>query len=461
MKNKAIFVADERSSGEIQSSSLSSGTPENIEIAPIGAILVSCKKNGVKNGVTFKKYRAQLMAIKKPFKDPKIIRSKSGDWYIQYFYKHPDTYAWMPFKTRAGINYIKDPADKEAAADELRRQVLAWLMDGHGPFSEDRALEVDLQNAENRVFKIKAGQELWTLEKAIAEYRTYINGQGLSVDTIRAYEKYIRSFEAWIVSNDFHQDKAAQFTEMDLEVYLTESFDDNDWEPTTYNNYMTGLITFFNRAAKLEKKAKKIRGFVYDFDPDELEEKITRPQRNKAFTPLIFDRIKKEMEKPEYVNLRDYCEWIYLSLMRPKEIRALRVQDIDHVNRQIRLMGKSGDRIVPISDQLLALIQKRNILTGPLNAYVFGYAGAVDDRRRSVAYFLILFKQIADKLKLDKNYGPYSYKPTGVIKMIKAGFTDKEIMVQTGHKTEVAFAAYKRDLVIDNDSIMKGKTIDF
>ncbi len=401
------------------------------------------------------------MAVKKPFKEPKIRRCKSGDWYVEYFYKNPQTYSWEPFKTRAGINYLKDVAEKERAAEDLCKQVKAWLLDGHGPFGEFDKVDTEMQTVETKIKKIKSGEELWTLEKAIAEYRAYVSNQGLSIDTINTYEKYIKSFEAWLITNDLQKGAAAAFTEMDLEVYLTESFEDNDWEPTTYNNYMTGLVTFFNRSAKLEKKAKKLRGFVYDFDPDELEEKITRPQRNKAFTPLVFDRIKKELEKQEYDNLRDYCEWIYLSLMRPKEIRALQVQHIDHVNRQIRLRGKSGDRIIPISDQLLNLINKRNILGAPLNAYVFGYAGAVDERRRSVAYFLILFKQIADKLKLDKNYGPYSYKPTGVIKLIKAGFTDKEVMVLTGHKTVPAFEAYKRDLVIDNRHVMKGTTINF
>ncbi|MDB5155905.1 MAG: Site-specific recombinase XerD, partial [Mucilaginibacter sp.] len=192
-----------------------------------------------------------------------------------------------------------------------------------------------------------------------------------------------------------------------------------------------------------------------------LKSKKTTPQRNKAFTPVLYEKIKKELSRTGYENLRDYCEWITLSSMRPAEIRELKIVDIDEINRQIRIKGKTGDRLVPISDQLLNLIHRRNLAGKDVNSYVFGYMGNVDLRRMSVAYFLEQFAVIKRLLNLDWRYGPYSFKPTGIIMMIKAGIPDKDIMDLTGHKTESAFAAYKRDLVLENSSIMKGKTIDF
>lgn len=241
--------------------------------------------------------------------------------------------------------------------------------------------------------------------------------------------------------------------------FLDDMTTTREWNGRTYNNYFEFYGTFFNRCQKLEKVEH--RGIKYDFDIDNIDTKITTPQRNKTFTPLMIQHLKEELKKKGNHDLKDYLEWIFLSLMRPAEIRELRVADIDEASRQIRINGKTGDRIIPISDQLLRIIYRRKLLSNTLTSYVFGYAGAVDERRMSVEYFLAKFSPVRIKLGLDENYGPYSMKPTGVINMINAGFTDKEIMVLTGHKTVEAFCAYKRDLVIENSHVMKGSTIEF
>ena len=119
--------------------------------------------------------------------------------------------------------------------------------------------------------------------------------------------------------------------------------------------------------------------------------------------------------------------------MRPAEIRELKVEKIDHINRQIRIIGKTGDRIVPISDQLMDLINRRGILNKSLKLYIFGHWGDVDERIMGVDYFREKFAEIRKKLNLNNNYGPYSYKHTGVIAMIKAGFKDQDIMILSGH----------------------------
>jgi len=45
------------------------------------------KKNGVKNGLSFKDFRNQLMGrYRLPYKAPKIVRCKNGDWFVQFYY---------------------------------------------------------------------------------------------------------------------------------------------------------------------------------------------------------------------------------------------------------------------------------------------------------------------------------------------------------------------------------------
>lgn len=446
-----------------KSSSLSSGTEKSSKLAPSGAFLLSGSSHGVKNGVSFDQYLKFNMAKKKLYKDPKIIRCKNGDWYVEYYFRDPQTLKWEPFKERRGINYIKDLDAKEAAAEELRSLLLSWLKEGNTPFLEEQIMEADIVEKKVEVKKKKEAEikKGWSLAKAISEFLVFITKQGYSDNTIRTYRTKTNVFSKWLIDNDLQDREMCGFTEIEVQVYLDEMDDSEGWSPRTFNNYRDFAITFFNQAQKLEKKATKNRKLIYDFIPDDLDSKIVNPQRNKAFTPKQLKELKTQLSDREDYNLKDYLEWIFLGFMRPAEIRKLKVENIDEVARQIRIKGKEGDRIVPISDQMMRILQRRKVLSASLSSYVFGYAGNVDERRMSVAYFLTRFEPIKTAMNLDENYGPYSMKPTGVIAMIMAGFSDKEIMTQTGHKTEKAFAAYKRDLIVDNSHVMKGSTIEF
>ena len=93
-----------------------------------------------------------------------------------------------------------------------------------------------------------------------------------------------------------------------------------------------------------------MRKLEYDLDLSDINTKISNPQRNRAYTPLLAEVIKLELDKDGNENLREYVKWIFLSLMRPNEIRHLKIGDIDQAARQIRIMSKTGDRIVPISN---------------------------------------------------------------------------------------------------------------
>lgn len=462
MSKKFNFAANGLYQQTEESSSLSSGTPKNSILAPLGAILLSANTGAVKNAVSFKQYR-QLCMANKPilYKLPKIIKPKSGDWYVQYYFRDPATFKYEEFRERKGVNYIKNLGEKQIFIDELAGQVAGWLKAGHSPYDEEQILVAQIEPKLEEIKKIKTGKTAWTLSRAVTEYTTFIEGNGHTPDTLRTYKKYVKAFESWLVENEYLDHIASEFTEIEVEVFLTDYYESEEWSGRTYNNYMEFMITFFTRIKKLEKKATKNRKLIYDFDPEELEPKITKPQRNKAFTPVMLHSLKQHLKDLEYDDLKDYLEWIFLSSMRPAEIRELRVGDIDDISRQIRFNGKTGDRLIPVSDQLMRLIHRRRVLGHGINDYVFGYAGNVDSRRMSVEYFLIRFDVIAKIMGLDENYGPYSLKPTGVISMIMAGFKDEEIMQNTGHKTVEAFRAYKRDLVIENTHVMKGSTIEF
>ncbi|MBS1520275.1 MAG: tyrosine-type recombinase/integrase [Bacteroidetes bacterium] len=392
-----------------------------------------------------------------PYKLPTICRCKSGEWYIQYFYEYPDQPGkFKAFKVKDGINRIHDLQQKETAAKQLRDDIIYWLeVLNYNPFEQKKDIISQISNELER----QSTPVNWSLTNAISEFRKFIKKQNYAVRTAQTYDNYLYNLERYL--NEFSEKnvEACQFTEFDLMIFLDIESDELMWSARTYNNYLEFYRTFFNRCEKLEKQTN--RKISYDFDLQGIDLKITTPQKNKAYSPVIVNSIKAELSRQGNENLRDYIEWIYLSLMRPAEIRALKVKNIDEVNRQIRIVGKTGDRLIPISEQLLRLIKKRDLMNYPFNNYVFGMAGDVSAISMNKDYFPRKYIEIKNSLGLEKNYTLYAWKHTAVINMIYAGFTDEEIMVLSGHKTKDAFNAYKRDLVIEKGHAMKGELIDF
>lgn len=423
---------------------------------------------GVVNGVvSFEDYQKALMK-RKPYKSFTIVRCTPtekhplGEWYVEYRYEVPGKpFTYKPVKKRGDLNSITDPVQRERAAQQLQRDIISWLDAGNmPPFALKVLAENTLLNTTHEIFAAAEKPKNWTMAIAIDQYRKFIAAHNYAPRTLSTYKCYVDDLADWLADARLLETTAYKFTELDLMSILDEVYEELEWSPRTYNNNFEFFGTFFNRCQKLEKQ-KFDRKVQYDFDIELVDMKLTTPQRNKAYPPIIAKRVKEHLGLPGNEVLRDYIEWIFLSLMRPKEIRSLKIEHLDIESRQIRIIGKTGDRIIPLSDQLVSLINRKKLLEMDPECYIFGRALEVNKDPCGINYPLEKYNVIKVKLRLDVNYKPYSWKHTGVINMINAGFSDKEIMVLTGHKTQAAFEAYKRDLVIENGHAMKGSTVDF
>lgn len=458
------------------SSNLVPGTFKTAKITQISTFLDFQQENGVKNGVTFKKFRSLCMATRKLklYKNPKIVRCKNGDWYVGYYFRDPkNPVKWLPeFKERCQLNYIKNIEEKESQFEILRLDVLSWLRSGNTPFDKDAVIEDRVETMEARIELEQKVKEKWSIATAINKFIGHLEDNvrnekkldGFSERTIETYRNYLAGFKTWCLENELLQKEAWLFNEFELEQFLNDRGDFKEWSGRTYNNYLEFFGGFFAKCGSMENrdltKAGELK-ITYQLSIEDVERKKVTMQRNKPFTTQMAEKLKKAMDIPERKNLREYCEWIAMSMMRPDEIRHLKVENIDTVARQIRIIGKTGERLVPISDQLLNLIIRRGVLTADQNSFVFGYAGTLDQRRISVQYFLEQFAEVRPDVGLGPEYGPYNFKHTYAQAMARAGFKEEEIMMLTGHKTVEAFRAYMAGFNIDHSHVMKGSTIDF
>lgn len=458
MSKSALKAPESPFSGGRAYSNLVLGTLETAKLASKEAFSGFNEKN-VPTPVPKKRsaYRKRFLKNYAPYKLPKIVRAK-GDWFIKYFYEIPGRPGkFKEFRVRDGINFIHDPEEKEAEVKKLCEDIrYALEFDNHNPFEERESVKAHVEDKQEQIRK-RSERKDWTLSEAIKRYRAYITTKGLAVRTVNTYNSCLYLLEKHLAANPEKNVLAQNFTEYDLSVFMEEV--GKNWTARTYNNFAKFYVTFINRCYRLERMTN--RYVHYDFHPEEISFKKEKAQRNKAFSRSIRLAIKKEAGSKGYLDLQDFLEWIYLSSMRPAEVRELQFKDVDTFLRQIRIMGKTGDRLIPISDQLLKLIEKRSHLSKDHNDYIFGMAGKVGPQRMSKDYFPSQFAQVKEALGLDHRYTIYSMKATGIQDMIKAGFKDEEIRMLTGHKTQAAFEAYKRDLVIDNSHVMKHSTIDF
>ncbi|MGV8135938.1 MAG: tyrosine-type recombinase/integrase [Mangrovibacterium sp.] len=399
------------------------------------------------------------------YKDPKIVRARRG-WFISLPYEYPDQAGkYKRFEISAGINYIHDLKEREKEAQILLKEVRRVLQAGFDPFITPLEKEF-IESMTQKVEAIKKIEEAeieakkgWTIAEGIKKFEEYCEKKNLSPNTIRTYKTFINNFDAWLEETEQKGIIASEITEDTIQEFLDQQFDEEEWSSRTYNNHISFFFTLFARIEKLEKKVDK--GIRYAIDISEIELKKDRAEKNRYYAPVVAEKVKKELtENPDLFN---YVKWIFFSCMRPREIRLLQINHIDVEARQIKAIAptaKTGDRFVPICDELMALIESMKLMKLPVNYYVFGKGGAPSKERMSTTFFIKKYKPMKDRLGLDEKYTLYGWKHTRVVNLLMAGFTDHEVMSLTGHSDYKSFMAYKRELMVDT-SAMKGKTIEF
>ncbi|OOG19117.1 hypothetical protein BWD42_03985 [Sphingobacterium sp. CZ-UAM] len=395
------------------------------------------------------------------YKIPRIIRAKSGDWRVVYEYEIPGQIgAFKKFYVRDGINYIHDLQEKEIAAQELRDDIEEALKSGYNPFLAEIRTESKIfaEETEIKLNKEQSLPDAWNMKEAVENFIKYCQLKNLKDTTVKKYKSQTNTLLKWFTENEIDM-KACEVDEDIILDFLEQYNEKFSWSARTYNNYIDGIVTLFTRLPRLERRRNK--EIKYNIDLGYLEDKNAIAEKNRYYAPKVAELIKKEIKKD--IELYRYVRWIFYSCMRPNEIRHLQIMHIDLDARQIKVaggLGKTGDRFVPISNELFSLIKEMEVDKMPLDYYVFGSGKRPSPKKTFNEYFREKYRPIKVKLGLDKNYTLYSWKHTRVVSLITAGFDDNQVMTLTGHRDRTAFEAYKRDLVIDN-SVMKGKTIDF
>ncbi|MCL4637664.1 MAG: site-specific integrase [Olivibacter sp.] len=394
------------------------------------------------------------------YKEPKIIRASKG-WFIRLYYLSPDGTEYKPFEISGGINYIKDLNEREKEIKAMLLYLKKQLENGFNPFFPEieQEYKIAIQKKTDEILQAEVISNGWEFQHGTQRFIDDCISRNLAKKTVATYESFINNIRTWLIANGKEKNRVSDITYTDMLDFLDASYEDEDegWTPRTYNNHARFLVTLFGRIKKLEKRENP--NVEYKIDLSDIELKKDRAEKNRYYSPMVAEMVKVELEREE--DLYNYVKWIFYSCMRPREIQLLQVKHIDLNARQIKAIGptaKTGDRYVPICEELSELIREMNLTKLPLNHYVFGKNGKPSELLAYKDFFRNKYKPIKEKLGLDDKYTLYGWKHTRVVNLLMAGFTDQEVMSLTGHSDYQSFMAYKRELLIDSSS-MKGKTI--
>lgn len=407
---------------------------------------VPCKSN---------RYRKRFLKENTSYKLPTIIRPANGDWFVRYFFEFPDHPGkFKQFKVRDGINYIKDPEEKEAAVQELCSDIRFMLeKKNHNPFIKKYKIS---KRFDDKLAEIAEKEKLLSLTDAIAWIKLFKKTKNKSDKYLREYTWLDNHFIPWcnarslIAINDPGIDH--------IELFLAEKLEDEEWAPRTYNNKISIITTFFNYLVSKRKMPES------PIKKGMLERIDNKAEKNKYYDQETLELILPKVQKQP--ALRAMIRWTYYTCARGTELRDLKIKNIDLNIKKIVITAESGKtgahvgkRHIPLCQELHDIILEEKLTDLPAEWYVFGDKGKPGPKRAYHSFFSDIYYTIKKDLNLDFKYTIYSFKHTRVVDLLVAGFDPIKVMHITGHTNWGSFQKYIRELGAVMDKQLIGNTL--
>lgn len=316
------------------------------------------------------------MQPEKLYSDPEICpktptpADMTKRWFINVRYFDVEAGKWRQFPIKKGINKIKKFKERLLEAKALLAAVKDALAKGWNPITgEFPAVDPlkDLQQLDNMTFiqAVKFG-----LEKCSTSPRTYSNYRNSSNRIMKAARRVsLRGDEK---EYDFTALKISDVKKKHIKVLLDHCKKTYRWSNKAYNKHMGYFRAILGRLEEYE---------VLNYNPASKIKELPVSE-TKKFVPYT-EAEKKQIR--EHLFLNHYGFFVYLMVeydtgMRPNEILALQMKDVDLIRRTITIVPElSRDnsktkniRYVPITNSLLLLLREWLKETPPAGWYIFG-----------------------------------------------------------------------------------------
>lgn len=363
-------------------------------------------------------------------------------WYIEYYFRNPDTLQMERFRPTFKINYIRTLSERYAWGREAVKFMKERLQSGFDPFEEKKLLAqppkpkveitptctVQLQKIVDSLCKVSTPNAGETYRLMYGRWKKYIQAnlaEELTVDQVNLQECI--KFQSYLKEDMKLSRKTVNATISHLGIFWDEM--------KLLTNPFRSVTPVKNKRGRKLKESRK--------DPFE------------PFTTKELELIIKYLLKMDQRPFVRFLAVIYYAWARPIEIMRLRIKDIDLKNRAIifRKEETKNDKpaMVQILNPLYDLLSEMNIDALPPNYFLFSRTGYMpgDMMLNQRYHFNDLWNELVknSELQIDKN--PYALKHSGNIAYLinNKGKVDlKWQQRQNRHSSAVQTEQYNRAL---------------
>lgn len=343
----------------------------------------------------------------------RLHEQANGVWQIEFFIESPTDGNLQRKRIRVNkiLNQYKRKADARKHIDSIIQTINAKLFSGWNPNfeGEDARLFVPLSDV----------VETYLMEKT----------KELRPDSMRCYSSVCNMLLAWSARHSvklfcslFSRGLAVRFLD-----YL---YNERNVSARSYNSYIKTLRCFFEWA--------KEKGYTKDNPFGQMKMKRKSEKKRILIDRGTRKRIAEHLRGSPFLLV---CHLVFYSLIRPKEIRNIKIGDIDLNAHTIKVSGEVAKnhktRYCTLSPQTEELIKASGVLRLPRGWFVFS------DRETLAPGTVILydskftkeFAKLRKELNLPNEMQLYSLRDSGIFEMLKAGVDDLTVMQHADHSS--------------------------
>jgi integrase len=293
------------------------------------------------------------------YTDPQLC-DYGGDiakaWFVHFEISNPTTGEVQRKQFRGGINYWLTPDDRRHAGEGLAREWRKKLKAGWEPAWKIAA--TDISHLSRMTF-------LEALKFAMDNYSA-------STATKRAYQGTIDAIKKAARALQLEKAKASEMRRQHVKLLFQYCISKLGWSNAGFNKHLGYLHAILESLIEWE---------ILEFNPAHKIKPLPVAETEKfiPYTPEEKKRIQEFFFVHHY-SFFVYFQVLYHTGIRPKEILALKISDINLAGKEIKIMPDLQEensktkkiRRPPINNHLLPFLRELHLEQFPPEYYVFG-----------------------------------------------------------------------------------------
>lgn len=376
----------------------------------------------------------------------------SKQWFIFYSYRNPATGKMQRFRLYEGFTERSSAEEKRKYGLMVMERLRLKLQNGWSPFEDDPQV-IYSDNLQYQQVARKFGR-MRTGNKRFAFYSSQWLEQraGIRPSTYTTYKSKLRYFNEFLKKNKLEENDISEFSRDEARAFNIYLKRERKLSHKTINEYNVLMRAFFGYLAG--EGLIKVNPFT-GIKPLKTETKHPR-----IYPKHLLEKIS-EVAAVTDPQLLFAIRIIFNCLIRPNELRQLRLGDIDFHAGKIRVAATIAkdkeERHVDVPDYIVKdmLINGFHLLP---SAYFLittkGLPGAAGVSRN---FLHKRFQRLKKAAGIPKEYILYAFKHTGMVELKHSGADWLDIRNQAGHESLDQTIEYTMELMKEGSRHIREK----